>query len=193
MAGTERCAKATIWRYVMAVLSGMHGACIVRVCVVPFAGGFLVPCCVRGRSSASYFTYLCVDKVLVVVDDIYESSLGKLCKCLHQGLEEVWREANFGYGNWGGRLPRGDLWCGIGESSLQRARGYCPTNSRAVSTAPSACYALRVFYGCCIYLSFFLSFFLKEGGVVDPRGGVGLGVVDFSFGRASLNLGSCGG
>ncbi len=38
-------AEVTIWRYVMAVLSGMRGACIVCVCVcvVPPAGGFHVP------------------------------------------------------------------------------------------------------------------------------------------------------
>ncbi len=34
---------------------------------------------------------------------------------------------------------------------------------------------------------------LEEGGIVGPRGGVGLGVVDFSSSLASLNLGSCGG
>ena len=66
-----------------------------------------------------FFPYLCVDKVLAVVEDAYESSLSKLCKCLHQGLE--------------------------------------------------------------------------EGGVMDRRGGVGLGVVDFCYGPASLDLGSCGG
>jgi hypothetical protein len=35
MAGMERRPKATTWRYVMAVLSGMRGACILCVCVVP--------------------------------------------------------------------------------------------------------------------------------------------------------------
>ena len=67
----------------------------------------------------AYFPYLCVDKVLAAVNDAYESSLSKLCECLHQGL--------------------------------------------------------------------------KEGGVVGPRGGVDLGVLDFSSSSSSLNLGSCGG
>ena len=53
------------------------------------------------------------------MNDAYESSLSKLCECLHQGLEEV--------------------------------------------------------------------------GVVDPRGGVGLGVVYYSSRPASLDLVSCGG
>ena len=34
---------------------------------------------------------------------------------------------------------------------------------------------------------------LEEGGVVDPCGGVSIGVMDFSSGPASLVLGSCGG
>ena len=34
---------------------------------------------------------------------------------------------------------------------------------------------------------------LEEGGIVGPRGGVGLGVEDFSSNHASLDLGSCGG
>ena len=59
-----------------------------------------------------------VDKVLAVVDDADESSLSKLCKCLHQELE--------------------------------------------------------------------------DGGVLGPRGGVGLGAVDFSSGPSSLDLESCG-
>ena len=120
MAGAEWHAKATIWCYVIAMLSGMRGACIVCVCVwSPLAGGFPMPGCVRVRSGASYFPYMCVDTALAVVDDAYESSLSKHCECLHQGLE--------------------------------------------------------------------------EGRVVDPRGGVGLGGVDFSYGPASLDLGSCGG
>ena len=81
--------------------------------------GFLCRGCVRVRSGASYFPFLCVDNVLAVVNNAYESSLSKLCKRLHQGLE--------------------------------------------------------------------------EGGVVGPRGGVGLGVDDFSSSPASLDLGSCGG
>ena len=88
------------------------------VCGLPLLVGFLFRGCVRDRSGVAYFPYLCVDTILAVVDDAYEYSLSKLCKCLHQGLE--------------------------------------------------------------------------EGGVVDPRGGVGLGAVDFSFGPASLDLGSCG-
>ena len=41
---SERCAKATIRRYVMAVLSGMRDACMVCVYVSsPPAGGFHVP------------------------------------------------------------------------------------------------------------------------------------------------------
>ena len=105
----------------MAVLSGMRGACIVCVCVCgpPLLVGFLCRGCGRVRSGASYFPYLCVDKVLAVVNNAYESSLSKLCKRLHQGLE--------------------------------------------------------------------------EGGVVGPRGGVGLGVEYFSSGPSSLDLGSCGG
>ncbi len=78
-----------------------------------------MPSCGRVRSGASYFPYLCVDKVLAVVNNAYESSLSKLCKRLHQGLE--------------------------------------------------------------------------EGGVVGPRGGVGLGVEYFCSGPSSLDLGSCGG
>ncbi len=54
----------------------------------PLLVGFLCRCCVRGRSGASYFPYLCVDKALAVVNDVYESGLSKFCKCLHQGLEE---------------------------------------------------------------------------------------------------------
>jgi len=34
---------------------------------------------------------------------------------------------------------------------------------------------------------------LEEGGVVAPRGGVGVGVDDVSSGSGSLNLQSCGG
>jgi hypothetical protein len=34
---------------------------------------------------------------------------------------------------------------------------------------------------------------LEEGGVVGPRVGFGVGVVDFSYGPALLDLGSCGG
>ena len=78
----------------------------------------------------------------------------------------IWREATFGYGKWGGRLPRGDLWCGIGGSGLQRARGIAPTHSRVFSTTPSACYALRVFNGCCNHLSFFLT---NAGGAQTPH------------------------
>jgi len=63
--------------------------------------------------------YLCVDTALVVVDDVDESSLSKLCECLHQDLE--------------------------------------------------------------------------EGGVVAPRGGIGVGAVDFSYGPTSLDLMYCGG
>ena len=47
MGGTEWRAMATIWHYVMAVLSGIRGACIVCVCVcvcvIPLAGGLPVP------------------------------------------------------------------------------------------------------------------------------------------------------
>ena len=104
----------------MAVLSGMRGACIVCVCVCgpPLLVGFLCRGCGRARSGASYFPYLCVDKVLAVVYDAYESSLSKLRKRLRQGLE--------------------------------------------------------------------------EGGVVGPRGGVGVGVSCLSSGSASLDLGSRG-
>ncbi len=94
----------------------MHHVC---VCGPPMPVGFPFRGCVRDRSGAFYFPYMCVDKVLAVVNIAYESSLSKLCKRLHQGLE--------------------------------------------------------------------------EGGVVGPRGGVGLGVEDFSYSPASLDLGSCGG
>ncbi len=77
------------------------------VCGPPLLVGYLCRGCVRVRSGASYFPYLCVNKALAVVDDACESSLSELCECLHQGIE--------------------------------------------------------------------------EGGAVDPRGRVGLGVVDFSF------------
>ena len=105
----------------MAVLSGMRGACIVCVCVcvAPLAGGFPVPGCVRVRSGASYFPYMCVDKDLAVVNNAYKSSMSELCKRLHQGIE--------------------------------------------------------------------------EGGLVGPRGSVGLGVGDFSSSHVSLDLESCGG
>jgi hypothetical protein len=46
MAGAKRRAKVTIRRYVMAVLSGMRGECVVCVCVCvwpPPDGGFHVP------------------------------------------------------------------------------------------------------------------------------------------------------
>ena len=67
---SERCAKATIRRYVMAVLSGMRGACMVCACEVPpLLVGSMCRGCVRGRSGASYFPYLCVDKALAVVYD----------------------------------------------------------------------------------------------------------------------------
>ena len=33
----------------------------------------------------------------------------------------------------------------------------------------------------------------EEGGVVGPRGGVGLGVLNFSYSSSSLDLESCGG
>ena len=54
----------------------------------PLLVGFLCRGCVRVHSSASYFPYLCVGNVLAVVNNAYESSLSKLCKRLHQGLEE---------------------------------------------------------------------------------------------------------
>jgi len=69
MAGMERRAKATIWRYVMAVLSGVRGGCIVYVCGPPLLVGFMCRGCGRARSGASYFPYVCMDKVLVVVYD----------------------------------------------------------------------------------------------------------------------------
>jgi len=86
----------------------------VWVCGPPLLVGFLCRGCVRVRSSTSYFPYLCVDEVLAVVNNAYESSLSKVCKRLRHGLE--------------------------------------------------------------------------EGGVVGLRGGVGLGVVDFSSSPASLYL-----
>ncbi len=63
----------------------MHRVC---VCGPPLLVGFMCRDCGRDRSGASYFPYLCVDKVLAVVNDAYEYSLSKLCKRLHQGLEE---------------------------------------------------------------------------------------------------------
>ncbi len=75
--------------------------------------------CVQVRSGAAYFPYLCLDKVLAVENNAYESSLSKFCECLHQSLE--------------------------------------------------------------------------EGGVVGPRGGVGLGVLALSCSSYPINLGSCGG
>ena len=94
----------------------VHRVC---VCVVPLLVGFMCRGCVRVRSCASYFPYLCVDTALAMMDDTYKIILSKLCKRVHQGLE--------------------------------------------------------------------------EGGVVGPRGGVGLGVDDVSSGHATLSLGSCGG
>ena len=91
----------------------------VCVCGPPLFEGYLCRGCVRVRSVASYIPYQSVDKAFAVVNDAYESSLSKLCKRLHRGLE--------------------------------------------------------------------------EGGVVGPRGGVGLGVVDFSSSPASLYLRSCRG
>ena len=91
----------------------------VCVCGLSLVVGFMCRGCVRARSGVSYFPYLCVDEVLAVVNNSDEYSLSKICKRLHQGLE--------------------------------------------------------------------------EGGVVGPRGGVGLGVEDFSSSPASLDLGSCGG
>ena len=67
----------------------MPRVCVcVCVCVPPLLSGFLCRGCVRVRSGASYFPYLCVDKVLAVVNTAYEYSLSELCKRLHQGLEE---------------------------------------------------------------------------------------------------------
>jgi len=68
--------------YAMAVLSEMRGACIICVCVCgqPLLVCFLCRGCVRFRSGASYFPCLCVDKVLAMVNDAYESSLSKLCE-----------------------------------------------------------------------------------------------------------------
>ena len=117
---SERCVGATIRRYVIAVLSGMRGACMVCVCVVPPC--WWVPCAgvsclfarVRLTSPACAWT-----SALAVVNDAYESIMSKRCKRLHHGLE--------------------------------------------------------------------------EGGLVGPRGGVGLGVSDFSSGSSLLDLGSCGG
>ena len=40
--------------------------------------------------------------------------------------------------------------------------GTVPPHSRAVSTSPSACYALRVLNGCCNHLSFFIYFCWDE-------------------------------
>ena len=65
----------------------MHASCVC-VCGTPLLVGFLCQGCGRVRTGASYFPYLCVDKVLAVVYDAYESSLSKLCKRLRQGLEE---------------------------------------------------------------------------------------------------------
>ena len=50
--------------------------------------GFLCRSCVRYRSGAFYFPYLCVDKASAMVNDAAESSLSKLHECLHHGLEE---------------------------------------------------------------------------------------------------------
>jgi hypothetical protein len=69
----------------------------------------------------------------------------------------------------GGRLPSG---IEIGEGGYHGETygaeyenlaykglvGIVPPHSRAVSTSPSACYALRVLDGYCNHLSFFLSF-----------------------------------
>jgi hypothetical protein len=98
-----------------------NARCVHLMCVhgPPLLVFFLCRGCVRVRSGASYFPYLCVDKALVVVYDACESILSKHGECLHPCLE--------------------------------------------------------------------------EGGVVGPRGGVGLGVEDVSCGPASLNLGSRGG
>ncbi len=93
----------------MVVLSGMRGVCIVCVCVCvvpPLLVGFLCRGCARVRSGASYFPYLCVDKVFAVMDDAYESSLSKLCKRSHQGREEV-----------GVVCPRGGVGIGVEDLS----------------------------------------------------------------------------
>jgi len=74
--------------------------------------------------------------------------------------------------SYGGRLPSGTE---IGEGgyhgetygaehadlAYKGLGGTVPPHSRAVSTAPSECYTLRVFNGCCNHLSFFLSFVVQ--------------------------------
>jgi hypothetical protein len=70
------------------------------------------------------------------------------------------RQATFGSGNWGGRLPRGDLWCGNIGSGLQRARGHCPPHIAGPSTQPlvhdTRCALLTSVVT--IFLSFFTQF-----------------------------------
>jgi hypothetical protein len=62
--------KVTRWRYVMAVLSRMRGACIGCVCVwAPLAGGFPEPGLCPSSLGCVYFPYLCVDKVLAMMYD----------------------------------------------------------------------------------------------------------------------------
>ena len=65
----------------------MHASCVF-VCGPFLLVGFLCRGCVRARSGASYFPYLCVYKILAVVNNAYKSSLRELCKRSHQGLEE---------------------------------------------------------------------------------------------------------
>jgi len=59
-----------------------------RACGHPLLVSFLCRGCVRGRSGASYFPCICLDKDLAVVNDADESCLSKLCESLQQGLEE---------------------------------------------------------------------------------------------------------
>ena len=66
----------------------MHASCVCVCVVPPLLVGYLCRGCGRDRSVAAYFPYLCVDKVLAMVNNAFEYSLSKLCKRLHQGLEE---------------------------------------------------------------------------------------------------------
>ena len=65
----------------------MRASCVC-VCGHPLLVGFLCRGCIRVCSGASCFPYTCVDTALAVVNDADESSVSKLCECLHQGLEE---------------------------------------------------------------------------------------------------------
>ncbi len=67
-----------------------------------------------------------------------------------------WREATFGYRNWGGRLPRGNLWCRLRGSGLQRVKALNPRIAGSIVQPLVRATRCAFFTG--VVTTFFLSF-----------------------------------